>query len=222
MSASEPTSSSARRKALRDFYKLQSLKEQSQSRKDGSIDSEDVEGQVVARSELDDAADPDDFVKRIIQNSSVKELLTTENGLTREMRTLESEQKSLVYNNYNKLISAASTLESLQKTHDIQTQLDNLGTKLASISSINQSLPNIEPDDRTGADLSHAARWVLGVEGRMTLLRNQGKQQDAISEGNRALELIDKWTTDLPEDSKSQKELTVIKERISAIISVLS
>uniref|UniRef100_A0A060TJ52 Vacuolar protein sorting-associated protein 51 homolog n=1 Tax=Blastobotrys adeninivorans TaxID=409370 RepID=A0A060TJ52_BLAAD len=222
MSASAQTSSSARRKALREFYKLQSLKEQSEPRRDGSIDSEDVEGQVVARSELDDAADPDDFVKKIIQQSSVKELLTTENGLAREMRTLESEQKSLVYNNYNKLISAASTLESLQKTHDIQTQLDNLGTKLASISSINQTLPNIEPGDQTGAELSHAARWVLGVEGRMTLLRNQGKQQDAISEGNRALELIDKWVTDLPEDSKSQKELTVIKERISAIVSVLS
>lgn len=49
-------------------------------------------------------------VRDLLQKNALKDLLHYENELVAEIRTLDSEQKALVYNNYSKLTAASTTL----------------------------------------------------------------------------------------------------------------
>lgn len=57
----------------------------------------------------------DMFIRKLVQENDLKRLLHFENELVSEIKTLDSEQKALVYNNYSKLTLASTTLASIKK-----------------------------------------------------------------------------------------------------------
>lgn len=60
----------------------------------------------------------DMFIRKLVQENDLKRLLHFENELVSEIKTLDSEQKALVYNNYSKLTLASTTLASIKKLDD--------------------------------------------------------------------------------------------------------
>lgn len=88
------------RKALRDFYKIQ-------EEANINIDTHHE----LSLNDLDKPGlDPKEYVAQLVTSSSLAELAKTAVNLEHEINTLDSEQKSLVYNNYKKLIHASETL----------------------------------------------------------------------------------------------------------------
>ncbi|PRT54134.1 Vacuolar protein sorting-associated protein 51 [Wickerhamiella sorbophila] len=88
------------RKALRDFYKIEEEAEINiDTHHELSLNHLDTPG-----------LDPKQYVSELLASSSLAELAKTAANLEHEINALDSEQKSLVYNNYKKLIHASETL----------------------------------------------------------------------------------------------------------------
>ncbi|KAA8911962.1 hypothetical protein TRICI_003648 [Trichomonascus ciferrii] len=225
-----PTESSARRKALREFYKLQQqgagVSQGQQQQQSTPPPDFDLASAGVPESDIDvkEELDSEQYVKGLVRGNDIKQLLKRENALISELRTLDSEQKGLVYNNYNKLISASTTLQTISSKHSSLSDIDELKTRMTNISSIIKSLnntnetTNLSSDDHHNAQLKHAAQWLLTVEKSLNVLKNQNRVDEAQKQGRKAVQMMDSW---LNASSKELKELSVIRERCSAILGVL-
>lgn len=64
----------------------------------------------------------DAFVRDLVARHDLRTLLRVENELVAEIRTLDSEQKALVYNNYSKLTAASTTLAGVSRKQQQQQQ----------------------------------------------------------------------------------------------------
>lgn len=119
------------RKALRDFYKLrpQEPQEAPAEVRDKLPDSEDD-----VLSELDAPGfDADKFVEQL-SDGEILNIVKAHRELITQVRTLDSEQKALVYNNYKKLIKASETLEYTNASNS--EWIDKLAAEIDSIADL--------------------------------------------------------------------------------------
>jgi len=96
----------ARKQALRNFYNLDKTRSASTT----DLDREGFDGK--------------DYVDKIVREKNLNTLITMENDLVQGMsrqtlvdqdiRNLDGERKSLVYDNYNKLIAATETIRKVR------------------------------------------------------------------------------------------------------------
>lgn len=198
---SAPSASARRRKALREFYKLQQQQQQQDS---GANDSalDDSDGDQREPGDLDKSGSVDEYIRNLVREGDLKTLVKTENELSGEIRELESEQKTLVYNNYNKLISAANALESMHSSTELG-QFDDLkasfekisrvASKVSETAFVRASRPPTTNGPATPGQIQ-TARWLLYVSGPG--LRKEGKL-----EGDVAVRLIDSIPKDGIADS---------------------
>ncbi|KAF2664903.1 hypothetical protein BT63DRAFT_78953 [Microthyrium microscopicum] len=109
------------RVALRDYYGLKS------GAADGSRGSVDttasrVGGSIGGGSRLDaldrEGFDAGAYVRQVLETERLEGLLSLENELVGEVRTLDGERKALVYDNYSKLISATDTIKKMRSNMD--------------------------------------------------------------------------------------------------------
>ena len=117
------------RAALRDYYNLKSrpgaLSQRSASTASNISDSTVTSSTTVADNQNDSSPplaqldgptfSPQSFITNILATASLRDLLRTESALVSEIRTLDGERKSLVYDNYSKLITAVGTIGEMQK-----------------------------------------------------------------------------------------------------------
>lgn len=57
----------------------------------------------------------DVFLNKLIREKSLTELMDRETDVLRQIRALDSEMQTLVYENYNKFISATDTIRKVSK-----------------------------------------------------------------------------------------------------------
>jgi len=99
----------ARKQALRDFYNLDKSKSASSS-STIELDREEFDGK--------------DYVDKVVRERNLSTLIAMENDLVQgisrgvsfvdvDIRNLDGERKSLVYDNYNKLIAATETIRKV-------------------------------------------------------------------------------------------------------------
>lgn len=162
LSVSKPSSSSAaRRNALREFYKLSHSKPETIA--EGSPSGSNAEGEGLQDADDDFATRPggdqdvngldrylataaaagtgadgsasvvDSYITSLVEKNDLKGLLRQENVLVNEIRTLDSEGKALVYNNYSKLTAASAILASLQTEVDEKLAADKIKDLEASL-----------------------------------------------------------------------------------------
>ncbi|CZR57602.1 uncharacterized protein PAC_07491 [Phialocephala subalpina] len=108
------------RAALREYYNLKKAPSQtnpSQIPEDVSETSSihSYAFSDVAESELDkEGFNAEEYVKKVLKDKTLAELLVTYGGVLREIGALEAEKKALVYDNYSKLISATEMIGRLR------------------------------------------------------------------------------------------------------------
>ena len=104
------------RAALREYYNLkkptpsQIPEDASETSSIHSYAFSDVEQSEVDKENFDAEA----YVKRVLREKDLKELLVLYAGILREIGALEVEKKALVYDNYSKLISATEMIGRLR------------------------------------------------------------------------------------------------------------
>lgn len=95
---------SSNRTALREYYNLRA-----------SAPRIEIPDSEVPATEID-APDfnADEYVAKIVEKSSLEELLRLYTRVVGEVRALDAEKKALVYDNYSKLITATETIRKVR------------------------------------------------------------------------------------------------------------
>ncbi|VDB86695.1 unnamed protein product [Peniophora sp. CBMAI 1063] len=100
------------------------------------------------------AFDPKAYYEQLITTSSLTALLKKENELLTDMRQLDSERQSLVYNHHHELIAATDTISAMKtRAESLDGDLDLLRVAFSEISRLSaevaieqrDSTPNAEP-----------------------------------------------------------------------------
>jgi len=100
------------RAALRDFYKLndQPARDSLDTTTDTSSNHDEKSPQSIVDREGFDA---DRYVQELLERESLEGLMKVEAGLLKDIRGFDGERKSLVYDNYSKLIGATDTIKKV-------------------------------------------------------------------------------------------------------------
>ncbi|KAK6352799.1 hypothetical protein TWF696_004802 [Orbilia brochopaga] len=205
-----PAAQRRNRSALREFYGLRRRDDESpaaspvprtsQSPSDGTIDGDTTVTTIAAdgylpAEELDSASfDPQICVDGLVASRDLKGLLKVENGLVNDIRGLDGERKSLVYDNYNKLIAATDTIRSMRSNMDPLTPATTtLLPAIAHIASVSESLvASVHVhDDATRHRAS--VRHVLAAPDRMAALLANGQREAAEREWGDAKRCVARW-----------------------------
>lgn len=81
--------------------------------------------------------DPESYVTKLLRESRLTHLIDKEQLLTKQIKTLDNEMQTLVYENYNKFISATDTIRQMKK--DFKTMEDEMTHLISTMSTINTS-----------------------------------------------------------------------------------
>jgi hypothetical protein len=137
--------------------------------------------------------------------------------LEAEIRNLDSDRKSLVYDNYSKLLSATSTIRRMRgnmdplapTTHTLGPAISHIAETATSLSSSMQGAQakpeglgisvRIEQDSTEKQTASHkqqqrdTVRWVLDTPRRLRQLIDQEQDEEAEQDWEAISKILDKW-----------------------------
>ncbi|CEQ38792.1 SPOSA6832_00256, partial [Sporobolomyces salmonicolor] len=84
---------------------------------------------------------PEAYFQSLTSTASLPDLLKRENELLNEIRELDGERQSLVYNHHHELIEASDTIRKMKsRAEALDTSLDSLKASFQSISQLSASL----------------------------------------------------------------------------------
>ncbi|KAF5618022.1 Ngg1p-interacting factor 3 [Fusarium sp. NRRL 52700] len=190
---------SSNRAALREYYNLRA-----------SAPRIEIPDSEVPATEID-APDfnADEYVAKIVEKSSLEELLRLYTRVVGEVRALDAEKKALVYDNYSKLITATETIRKMRANMDpLNPMASTLDPAIAQIysqaSSIRDALRETvpSPDSEEGKKRDASARQqrtrelaaqVLATPERLRALVSEGKIAQARKEWVMPRKLLESW-----------------------------
>lgn len=83
----------------------------------------------------------DTYVGRLLDNQSLADLVHKGNDLVTEIKSLDSDMQMLVYENYNKFISATDTIRAMKhKVEGMEEQMNQLASNMETIIESNKSI----------------------------------------------------------------------------------
>ncbi|KAF5535959.1 NIF3 like [Fusarium mexicanum] len=187
------------RAALREYYNLRA-----------SAPRIEIPDSEVPATEID-APDfnVDEYVAKVVEKSSLEELLRLYTRVVGEVRALDAEKKALVYDNYSKLITATETIRKMRANMDpLNPMASTLDPAIAQIysqaSSIRDALRETvpSPDSEEGKKRDAATRQqrtrelaaqVLATPERLRALVSEGKISQARKEWVMPRKLLESW-----------------------------
>lgn len=210
------------RVALRDYYNLKpeaAAAGNADARRSRSVprhtDAGDISNTnlsvVATGTELDN---PDfnaqHYVEQLLATSSLSTVLKAENSLVGDIRTLDSERKALVYDNYSKLIRAVETIGKMRRSMDDQgaplKMTRTLGPAIGFVAETAGSLIQEGEEQRrkmkeaksmeqagSNKGEKETVKWVLGAPSRLEKLLADGKKEEADKDWVEVKNLLDKW-----------------------------
>ncbi|ETI52637.1 hypothetical protein F441_04228 [Phytophthora nicotianae CJ01A1] len=85
--------------------------------------------------------DPKIYVKELLETRGLNDLLTTDDQLIREIKELDTNMQMLVYENYNKFISATDTIRKMK--NNVASMEDEVGRVVKSMDTITSKSESI-------------------------------------------------------------------------------
>ncbi|KAH8727185.1 Vps51/Vps67-domain-containing protein [Phaeosphaeriaceae sp. PMI808] len=219
-SSRAPQPARRNRAALREFYGLKNATKDAGARiSEESVRTELGPEEDETLTELD-AADfnAEAYVDNLLAKEGLKGVLRVEADLISQIRNLDSDRKSLVYDNYSKLLSATSTIRRMRgnmdplapTTHTLGPAISHIADTAASLSSSMQATQkrteglgiSIQIDqDSTEEDVAaqkrrqkKLVRWVLDTPRRLRDFVDLERFEDAEEEWEHVCKIINRWT----------------------------
>ncbi|CAM9876920.1 unnamed protein product [Chrysoparadoxa australica] len=83
----------------------------------------------------------DEYVRRLLRDEEVEKLLRRDENMVQEVRKLDSDMQMLVYENYNKFISATDTIRKMQRNMEsMEAEMDGLQCSMGQISDSSNAI----------------------------------------------------------------------------------
>jgi hypothetical protein len=204
------------RAALREYYNLKksSAPDPPSSPTSSTTSIHDLHYSDIPSSELDDPSfDAQAYIKHVLENQSLAQLLKTYNGVLTDIRALDAEKKALVYDNYSKLIAATETIRKMRANMDpISPMASTLDLAIVGIyeraegikSELRDTLPasqrkelEMGKEEREILERKRRTRevvkGVLGAPGRVRELVREGRMEDARALWEDKSRLLERW-----------------------------
>ncbi|OCT81748.1 hypothetical protein XELAEV_18024256mg [Xenopus laevis] len=106
---------------------------------------------------------PELYLTKLRKESSLSQLMDVEADMVRQIRSLDSEMQTLVYENYNKFISATDTIRKMKNDFKkMEDEMDGLATNMAVITEFSA---------RISSTLQVSHQQITKLSGVHTLLR---------------------------------------------------
>ncbi|KAF1920549.1 Vps51/Vps67-domain-containing protein [Ampelomyces quisqualis] len=219
-SSRAPQPARRNRAALREFYGLKNAAQEG----DAKISEESTRTELGPEddetlTELDAADfDAQAFVDSLLAKEGLRGVLKVEANLISQIRNLDSDRKSLVYDNYSKLLSATSTIRRMRgnmdplapTTHTLGPAIAQIAETAASLSlSSMQSMPAkpdglgiiVHVEDNASEKAAetekqrqrNTVRWVLDTPRRLQDLIDQERDEAADQEWKEISQILAKW-----------------------------
>uniref|UniRef100_A0A914MDI1 Vacuolar protein sorting-associated protein 51 homolog n=1 Tax=Meloidogyne incognita TaxID=6306 RepID=A0A914MDI1_MELIC len=85
--------------------------------------------------------DPEYYVQDLLRKKGLEELVAVEQDMVNNVRRLDSEMQSLVYENYSKFLNATSTVKDMQnRLTDAHNEMNSLSSRMNKITDLSDSL----------------------------------------------------------------------------------
>nr|XP_039260166.1 vacuolar protein sorting-associated protein 51 homolog [Styela clava] len=92
---------------------------------------------------------PEDYLRKLKQEKNLEQLMDTEHDMARQIRTLDSEMQTLVYENYNKFISATDTIRTMKRDfHKMEDEMEKLTANVSSVAKLSSEINSTMHDNR--------------------------------------------------------------------------
>ncbi|KAF2849328.1 hypothetical protein T440DRAFT_399573 [Plenodomus tracheiphilus IPT5] len=207
------------RTALREFYGIKNASKEG----DAKISEESSRTELGPEedetlTELDTSNfNAEAYVESLLAKEGLKGVLKVEADLVSQIRNLDSDRKSLVYDNYSKLLSATSTIRRMRgnmdplapTTHTLGPAISHIAETASSLSSSRQNVQR-KPDG-LGIDIrvdgdstekqevtkkrkeQETVRWVLDTPRRLREMLDQEQDEEAERDWEEVSRILDKW-----------------------------
>ncbi|KAK1150836.1 hypothetical protein AOXY_G33221 [Acipenser oxyrinchus oxyrinchus] len=107
--------------------------------------------------------EPEVYLNKLRKDSSLAELMDQETGMVKQIRSLDSDMQTLVYENYNKFISATDTIRKMKNDFKkMEDEMDCLAANMAAITEFSA---------RISGTLQGQHQQITKLSGVHTLLR---------------------------------------------------
>lgn len=93
--------------------------------------------------------EPEVYLNRLIKERSLTELMDKESEMVQHIKSLDSDMQTLVYENYNKFISATDTIRTMKNDFKkMEDEMDDLATNMAAITEFSGRISDTLQDRR--------------------------------------------------------------------------
>ncbi|XP_055624234.1 vacuolar protein sorting-associated protein 51 homolog [Toxorhynchites rutilus septentrionalis] len=94
--------------------------------------------------------DPDRYLQKLLKECSLKQIMDTETVIVRQTQTLHSDMQTLVYENYNKFISATDTIRKMKTDFkSMETEMNLLVSNMATITEFSEKITDTLQETRS-------------------------------------------------------------------------
>ncbi|CAM9791582.1 unnamed protein product [Pylaiella littoralis] len=129
--------------------------------------------------------DPKRYVSGLLKNDKIETLLRKDDEMVREVKKLDSDMQMLVYENYNKFISATDTIRKMaQNVEGMETEMTDLKSSMDRIADSSATVNNSLESNRSKMDKLVRVRRLL--QRLDFLLQLPQKLEEAVQEGHYA------------------------------------
>uniref|UniRef100_A0A182MUN4 Vacuolar protein sorting-associated protein 51 homolog n=1 Tax=Anopheles culicifacies TaxID=139723 RepID=A0A182MUN4_9DIPT len=145
--------------------------------------------------------DADRYLQKLLKECSLKQIMDTEAGIVRQTQTLHSDMQTLVYENYNKFISATDTIRKMKTDFkSMETEMNLLMANMNSITEFSERITDTLQETRTQLtrlsgkhQLLKKLQFLSSLPAKLKTLIEEENYQQAVQEYSHAQKVLQQY-----------------------------
>ncbi|KNC97850.1 uncharacterized protein SPPG_06846 [Spizellomyces punctatus DAOM BR117] len=164
-------------------------------------------------------------LNKLMNEMALPDLIQRDNELVAEIKQLDGDMKTLVYENYSKFISATDTIRKMKtNVENMESEMDQLSKSIAKISDSSTTINNGLQDQRAklhqlnGVDnLLKKLNFVIELPNRLHECVDKGQHAQAVRYYSRVSNLLERYRH-MSVFSKIEEECRTIIDKVARLI----
>ncbi|KAL7019939.1 hypothetical protein ACKWTF_011313 [Chironomus riparius] len=169
--------------------------------------------------------DADKYLNKLLKSCNLKQIMDTEAIIVKDTQTLTSEMQTLVYENYNKFISATETIRKMKTDFlEMENEMKKLADNMKEITDSSDQITGTLQETRTEltklTEKSALLKKLSGISSlpsKLTQLVNERNYIQAVQEYTRAKRVLELYGNQ-PSFKGIQEDCAVIMSNLQTIL----
>ncbi|EAA11747.3 AGAP005584-PA [Anopheles gambiae str. PEST] len=145
--------------------------------------------------------DADRYLQKLLKECSLKQIMDTEATIVRQTQTLHSDMQTLVYENYNKFISATDTIRKMKTDFkSMETEMNLLMANMNSITEFSERITDTLQETRSQLtrlsgkhQLLKKLQFLSSLPAKLKTLIEEENYQQAVQEYSHAQKVLQQY-----------------------------